>query len=358
MNAGLHIAASGGVARLRGAVILSCAWALAVGADLVGQSPRDADPFSFFQPVVTMSSIDRQRIDAGEVVVKILPARDGEVAVFAATRFDAQPEALVRWTQAIDALKRSPFVVAIRRFSRPPVLADLDQLSLDDVDLEGIRRCQTGDCSVKLATHEIESLKKAAGAGVEWKAAVQQEFRRVVLSRVTRYQAEGLAGLPPYDDQDEPTLPREEFAAIMARSPHLRHYLPALADGLNSYPQAELSSKESFLYWSKEQYRNGKPLISVTQVHIVRPVGPSLPLIVVIGQEVFASHYRDGSLGTTFILDGGKTRYLAYLNRSRLDQLDGMFGGVKRTLVERKLGSELKTAIEGVRRRIEAGDPP
>ena len=88
-----------------------------------------------------------------------------------------------------------PFVVAIRRFSQPPVLSDLDALALDDVDLEGIRRCQKGDCSVKLAAHEIESLKKAAETGGDWKAAVQREFRRLVFSRVTTYQTEGLAGL-------------------------------------------------------------------------------------------------------------------------------------------------------------------
>jgi hypothetical protein len=35
-----------------------------------------------------------------------------------------------------------------------------------------------------------------------------------------------------------------------------------------------------------------------------------------------------------------------------------MFGGLKRTLIERKLGSEVKTAIATVRQRIEGGDPP
>jgi len=126
---------------------------------------------------------------------------------------------------------------------------------------------------------------------------------------------------------------------------------------LSNYPQAELPTAESFLYWSKEQYKNGKPVIAVTQVHIVRPVGPSLPVVVVLGQEVFASHYRDGSLGTTFVLDGGKTRYLVYVNRSRLDRLGGMFSGLKRSLVERRLASEVKAGLESARRRIESGNP-
>ena len=327
-------------------------------ADLIGNPrPADGDPFSFFEPVVTITPSERQRIDSGEILAHVLPARDGEIAVFAVSKLEAQPEALVRWTHRIEALKRSPYVIAIRRFSNPPVLSDLDSLVLDDVDLEGLRECEAGNCSVKLAAHEIEPLKKVAAAGGDWKPAMQREFRRLLLKRVTDYQAKGLGGLPPIVDRMTPTHPGEEFAAILSRSPHLRTYLPELTDGLTSYPQADLPSTGSFLYWSKEDYGRGKPVISVTQVHIVRPTGPSLPDVVVIGQEVFASHYRDGSLGTTFVLDGGGTRYLAYLNRSRLDRLDGMFGGLKRTVVERKLRSEVKNAIAGIRRRIESGDP-
>ncbi len=343
---------------LRVVLGLACATAFLATAEIKGLPRPESDPFAFFSSVVTIESSDRERIDRGEVFVRTLPARDGEVAVFAASRLNADPEALVRWTKAIESLKKSPFVVAIRRFSHPPVLSDLDALALDDVDLEGIRQCETGNCSVKLAAQEIDALKSAAGTNGEWKSAVQREFRRLVLARVTKYQSEGLAGLPPYNDRTEPTRPHVEFDGILERSPHLRNYLPAVADGLSDYPSAELPSAESFLYWSKEQYRNGKPIIAVTQVHIVRPVGPSLPAVVVLGQEVFASHYRDGSLGTTFVLDGGKTRYLVYLNRSRLDRLGGgMFSGLKRSLVERKIASEVKNGLDTVRRRIESGDP-
>jgi hypothetical protein len=341
------------------ALILALTGALLVHAGVSGKPrPADGDPFSFFEPVITISPSQRQQIDAGEVFSQILPARDGELAVFAVSKLNAEPEALVRWTQAIESLKKSPFVLAIRRFSNPPVPSDLDALVLDDVDLEGIRQCEAGDCSVKLAAHEIESLKKVAATGGDWKPAMQREFRRLLLKRVTKYQADGLAGLPPYVDRATPTNPSDQFDLILDRSPHLRSYLPEVADGLSNYPQAELPSSGSFMYWSKEHYGRGKPVISVTQVHVVRPTGPSLPAVVVIGQEVFASHYRDGSLGTTFVLESGTTRYLAYLNRSRLDGLDGMFGGLKRTVVERKLRSEVKDAIDGIRRRIESGNPP
>ena len=58
------------------------------------------------------------------------------------------------------------------------------------------------------------------------------------------------------------------------------------------------------------------------------------------------------------MLNGGTTRYLVYLNRSRLDKLGtGMLGGLKRTLVERRLASEVKNGLDAARRRIESGNP-
>ena len=317
------------------------------------------DPFAFFRPVVTVSPADRQRIDRGEVLARILPGRDGEVAVFAASRFDGQPESLVHWTHAIEELKKGSFVQAIRRFSDPPVLSDLDGLVLDDVDLDAIRRCRSGSCGVKLSAEDIQSLRVAASAaGPEWKAAVQREFRRVLFARVSRFHAEGVAALPAYVDHSEPTLPRDVLAGIVDRSPYLRMHLPAIADGLLQLPRAPLPATESFLYWSKEYYGRGKPVIAVTQVHIVRPGGAPLPDVVVLGQEVFASHYRNGSLGITAIVAGdGDARYLLYLNRSRLDALGGILGGLKRSLLEGRLESEVKPTIAMVRRRLESAGP-
>ena len=80
----------------------------------------------------------------------------------------------------------------IGRFSHPPRIEDLQGLTLDDKDLEDIRKCEPGDCGVKLSHQEIEDLRQTiARAGIDWKDAVQKEFRSLVLARAKRYLVGG-----------------------------------------------------------------------------------------------------------------------------------------------------------------------
>ena len=64
------------------------------------------DPFAWLQPVVTVDAAARGRIARGEVVVQILPAVDGELGVFAASRLDADPEMLAVWAASIEDTRR------------------------------------------------------------------------------------------------------------------------------------------------------------------------------------------------------------------------------------------------------------
>jgi hypothetical protein len=56
---------------------------------------------------------DRADLDCDQVVARVLSGKGGQLAIFVATRLNAQPDALVVWTRAIPELKRSKFVLAI-----------------------------------------------------------------------------------------------------------------------------------------------------------------------------------------------------------------------------------------------------
>jgi hypothetical protein len=266
----------------------------------------------------------------------------------------------VAWTRAIAEFKRSRFVLAIGRFSDPPRPSDLNDLTLDQPDLDAIRRCRPGDCGLELSAGEIESLTAVlAGAGADWRDAVQREFRRLLAERVVAYQAGGLAALAPAADRDEPGTPANALLAIVEQSPYLAR-LPQVVAWLKEYPHAD-SALESFFYWSKEHYGDGKPVTSITHVGIVRPAsGSRLPAVLVAGKQIFATHYFEGALGLTMVVRDATNgaAYLLYVNRSQVDLLRGFFGRFVRGVFEDRLGRQAPLIVRGLRARLESGEPP
>jgi hypothetical protein len=280
------------------------------------------------------------------------------IAVFAAAALNATPETLATRIRAIADLKKSALVLAIGRFSNPPALEDLAGLSLDEADLDDIRRCRPGACDLKLSASEIEALKRvSAEAGPDWKDALQRAFRRLVLERVNVYQSRGAEALSSYHDHADPVHPQDTFAAIVRDSPYLRLHVPQFAAYLERYPREELRGVESFLYWSKEQF-GGKPTVSVTHVNILRTdPDPVVPAVLVAGRQIFATHYMNGALSLTTVLPGraGSSGHLLHLNRSEVDALGGLFGPLKRAIIEGRIKRETAEIFRGLRSRLESG---
>jgi hypothetical protein len=284
---------------------------------------------------------------------------DHEIAVFAAIQVSVDGDRLVAWTREIGELKRSPYVLGIGRFSDPPTIRDLDGLMIDEGDLSAIRRCQRGACGLKLAGAEIDRLQQTlAEAGDNWKPLLRDAFRQIVLQRVESYLADGHAALEGYEDKDGPLSLGARFSSLLNRSLFLTGGVPWFAEYLDQYPRAPISEVESFIYWSKERLE-GKAIISATHVSILRSADSGLPDALVAGKGIFATHYVNASLGLTAIMRGrpGSPNYLAYVNRSDVDVVGGVFGGLVRVFMERRLKKEASTVLLGLRQRLESGDP-
>lgn len=316
------------------------------------------DPFAFFQPTLTITADDRRTLDAGKPLVRVIPSRDLEVAIGAAVPVAIDGDRLVAWMRQIEALKKSAYVSAIRRFSEPPRLEDLAELTLDDQELSEIRACRPGDCGLKLTAAEMAELQHAAAeAGAERDEAMQNEFRRLVLRRVNAYLAGSEVG--PFEDHSEPVWPLRQLAAIVERSPYLGARVPWLAAGLRSLPVAPGAGAERFLYWSNERIAD-RPIVSVTEVHILRNDAAGFPEVLVAGKGIFSTHYVNASLGITALVrgDAGGPNYLVYVNRSEVDVLRGMFAGLIRWIMQRRLKAEAGGVLLGLRHRLESGEPP
>jgi hypothetical protein len=314
---------------------------------------------SCFPLALSLTAGDYTRLNAGEVVVELLPADSKEVAVRASTQIAADPGRLIRWTRRVDELSKGRYQAAIGRFSDPPQLGDLDELSLDDEDLTDLRRCRPGRCGIKLSDAEIAQVRETmAIAGSNWKTATQWTFRAIVLARAERYLAEGHTPSVSYHDARKPLLLDSEFAAVASAVGLAHPRLFPLTNYLSLYPQGEMADVESFLYWSKESL-GAKPIVSITHVAMIESRNERLREAIVAKKQVYASHYILASLSFMAISASpdGAHQYLVYLNRSRSDVFDGLFGGLIRSTIVRRLRAEAPEALKIVRGRLESGEP-
>ena len=85
-----------------------------------------AEPETFFHDFVGLSDDQIRDIGAGKAMAKVLdtPTPD-EVFVFGAVYINSTPERYLEMASDIDALRRLPNYLALRKFSDPPQLADL-----------------------------------------------------------------------------------------------------------------------------------------------------------------------------------------------------------------------------------------
>jgi hypothetical protein len=296
------------------------------------------DPFLFFQPTVRLEPRERETLATGRAVARTMPAPDGHVGIFAAVAADIDGARLVRWMRDIAALKRSPRVKEIGRFSDPPRIEDLEALTLDAADADEIARCRIPKCGVKLEPAEIEAIRRAmqrertaTGPGA------QRAFREVVLARTRRYLEVGRRAVP---------VPQ-----------FLLTNWPEVGRDVGEYPRRVVPGSERFLYWAKDDF-GGKPIVSVTHVTIVRGDGEARPDVLVVGRQVFGTHYVNGAWSVTALMRSSPRNYLAYVNQTEIDLLDSWYGGLVRRVVQRRLRDEAVGVLDGLRRRLESGDPP
>ncbi len=315
---------------------------------------------AFFEPTVEVTTGDRARLERGEVIARALPSDDGQIALFAVSRLNAPPEALLAWTRDIEALKRSPLVLGVGRFSNPAVESDVDGVALENGELDALRRCRVGNCDLKLGAAEIAEVQQALRrAGPDWREEAQRVFRHILIARVRLHRDRGLLALPTYVDGGRRVSVGEAFSAITARSPYLTRALPDLVNSLIVPERDVVAEPESIYYWSRERYGAGRTVVTVTYVRLLRNIDPTVPQALTLSTQLYASHYIEGSLGLSAVTcdESRTTCYLAYLNRSQVDLLGGFFGAFKRAAIERRIETDGPKLLRGVRLRLESGAP-
>ena len=331
------------------ALVAMTATALLAVPDAAGLDPSRA----FLTTAFHLSASEMERIDGGQVVSRTLEVKNHrELATLGIVRIKTSPAVYVERLSDIATFKRTDDVLQVGVFSDPPQVRDVAALNIDDGDLKQLRVCQVENCDVRLGADTIELLRRQ----IDWRTAdaprqANQQMLQMLVDLVGSYRHSGPAAVMEYADRAPRLDARREFAALLDGDPITLEYAPRLRRHLLEYP-ASGEKMTDFIYWSKELVR-GRPVISVTHVATGAAVDDS-PVAYAIGsKQLYATHYYDASLGLTLLVPdrtaASPATYVVYLNRTRIDLFDGLFGGVTRRIV----GGRARTLVAAQLQRLQ-----
>jgi hypothetical protein len=327
-------------------------------SDAPAQTGGD-EPATFLRKHGALSAAEFAALDRGEPVSKLLQSKNGsEVASLGVGRVAVPLDFFLDKYRDIASFKQAPEVVQIGKFGKSPALSDLDALSLEHSEVESLRRCKVGDCALKMSAEMIESVHRNVNWGApDYDAQANSAFRRALFEYVTSYLANGSAQLVVYRDRKNPLPLRDEFASVVEASPYLTEYVPALRNYMLQFPRSTLTCSEEFIYWSKERF-GYKPVVSLSHVTIQKGKLNGANAAVISSKQIYASHYFSASLGISAFIENGagssQGAWLIYLNRTRSDLLQGIFGGVVRFFVRRRVPEGLDKYQRLLKQKLES----
>lgn len=293
---------------------------------------------AFLMSAFELSVTEIGRLDRGEVISRTLDVKNRrEVATLGIVWINTSPSRYLQRLADITTFKRTDDVLQIGMFSGVPQAGDVAALSIDPAELKRLRRCRVGNCDVRLPADVIERVQReihwdAPDASRQASALIQQQL----VEYVTRYCQRGSAAAMEYADRAPRLNVAREFAALIEADTVTSRYAPRLRRHLLDYPASSASGITDFVYWSTELVR-GRPVVSITHVATAAAVDDSPVAYAVGSKQIYAMHYFDASLGLTLLVPDRRPAssgtFVVYLNRSRIDLFDGLFGGVTRRIV-------------------------
>jgi hypothetical protein len=125
-----------------------------------------AEPGRFFHEFVGLNDDRIREIHDGKAVTKILdsPSAD-QVFVFGSVYINSTPERYLKFASDIDALRKLPSYLALRKFSDPPQLSDLNGFTMEEEDFKQLKNCKPGHCEVQLPVEAMEEFQRSVNWG-------------------------------------------------------------------------------------------------------------------------------------------------------------------------------------------------
>ncbi len=320
---------------------------------------QNAEPFKFFRDYIGLKEDQIAAIRNGKAVAKIVESRTpDEVFVFGSVYVRSTPEEYLKLASDIAELRKLPTYLAIRKFSDPPQLSDLEGFTLEPEDIKQLKNCEPGHCEVQLPTEAMDEFKQSVNWSVPDTAnQVNRLGQKMALEALERYIQGGNAALGTYRDKHHPAEVAETFRSLLSRSKALPVYLPELDRYLLDYPETRAENIQSEFYWEKVNF-GLKPTLRIVQAILYRGPRSTDPAYAIAVKQLYASHYFETALDLTVCVRDQENPerpgfYLITLKGSQQAGLTGLKGGIVRKVAVDRTRSSLERALAAIKQRLE-----
>lgn len=306
-----------------------------------GEFQRILNEKAAFQPA------DFAALEQGQTIVKLTPITDKrEIAMCGLVTLRTSADQFLRTYLENMTRQNNQTILEAGRFGTAPAVADLQQLTIDAAEIEDLKACVAGDCSLKLSAKMIERLRRE----VDWDASDYEAQATLLLKTmlteyVRDYVARGPEALIEYHDKRNRIRLADEQQALGSASGYLTDLLREAGSGMQVV--------EDVIIWSKIKF-GLKPVLVINHVRAYKPERETGLQVLVASNQIYATHYFTSSLAlTAFVSVPGASPYLVFENRSRTDGLVGPFSKLKRGVIEKKSVEGLKAILEHSKASIE-----
>jgi hypothetical protein len=225
----------------------------------------------------------------------------------------------------------------------------LQSLTLESRDIDDLKTCVAGDCKVKLSAGMMQRFQNEIDwTAPNYRSQVTLLFKNILLDYVREYLRQGDAALIEYNDKLTGIRLADETQSLMGALTFGESIPGNLPPDSKQLSESGLSVVENALVWSKIKF-GLKPVIAINHIVIYKQEQKTNPQVLVISKQIYANHYFDASLAVTAFgknPNENSESYLFYENRSRVDGLTGLFGKLKRGVIEDQAVDNLTTILE------------
>jgi hypothetical protein len=305
---------------------------------------------------------DYQLLEAGHPAARIIDtAEHDQLGVVAVIRVNASPSRFAAAYHDIVTFESGKGVLAMGLISTPPAASDFASLVLPSSDIDDLKDCRSGDCSINLSSTAIARLR---ASGINWSGPDVQTTARgfvqqMLATYVEAYQRLGNSALVVYHDVTPP-MPIGPRTPQLFADATLLSGLPPIANYFTRYRQEPLADGvEEFFYWQVVTF-GMKPVTRVNHVLMTPLMVDDRQGFLLVSRMIYASHYFRDGLEVRYIVPADhstapRASYLLCISRSHSESLTGFKGFLIGGTVRRRVRDSMSRYAADVRQTIETG---